>query len=46
MICLAIAAGLLAGITGWRHPDPETRTMCRAFSAAAAVTGLLLWSPW
>ncbi|MFE3853413.1 hypothetical protein ACFXPN_20035 [Streptomyces griseorubiginosus] len=44
MIYVAVVPGLLAGITGWRHPDPGTRAWCRAFAAGVAVSGLIMWS--
>ena len=48
VIYLALAAGLLAGITGWNHRDAETRAMCRftgAVSAVIAVIAFVVWGP-
>ncbi|MDX3455064.1 hypothetical protein PV396_24505 [Streptomyces sp. ME02-8801-2C] len=38
VLYLALAAGMLAGITGWNHPDSETRAMSRA---AGIITALI-----
>ncbi|MFF7142279.1 hypothetical protein ACFZB5_13655 [Streptomyces nodosus] len=46
MIYFVLVVGLLAAITGWRHPNPETRGMCRIVGCATAVIAILLWGQW
>ena len=46
MIYVVLASGLLAGITGWRHPNPETRAMSRFAAAGAAFIALVMWGQW
>lgn len=43
MIYFVLAVGALAGITGWRHPNPETRAMSRAVGITAAAIALVMW---
>jgi hypothetical protein len=43
VIYFVLAVGALAALTGWRHPDPETRAMCRATGLIAAVIVIFMW---
>lgn len=45
VIYLALAAGMLAGITGWNHPHGETRDMCRFTGVVSAVIAFVVWGP-
>lgn len=42
---LALAAGILAGITGWNHPDPQTKGMSRAAGVICGAYALVYWAP-
>jgi hypothetical protein len=46
VIYIVLASGLLAGVTGWRHPNSETRAMSRVAAAGAALIALVLWGQW
>lgn len=45
MIHFALIVGLLAGITGRFHPDPETRAMSGFFGAVSAAVAFAVWVP-
>ena len=40
-----LAVGLLAGITGWNHRDPETKAMCRFFGVVCGAVAFVVWVP-
>ncbi|MGY1498563.1 hypothetical protein ACW4TU_18520 [Streptomyces sp. QTS52] len=42
VIYLALAAGMLAGLLGWNHPDTETRTMCRFVGVATLIASAVI----
>jgi hypothetical protein len=46
VIYFVLVVGLLAGITGWRHPHPETRAMCRGVAFLTATIALVVWGRW
>lgn len=40
-----LATGLLAGLFGWNHRNPETKAMCRFFGAVSAAVAFVVWVP-
>jgi hypothetical protein len=43
MTYLPLAAAYLGALTGWFHPDPETRAMCRAAGVVAVTYSIIHW---
>jgi hypothetical protein len=40
-----LAVGLLAGLLGWNHRDPETQAMSRLAGLACAAYAFVIWTP-
>lgn len=40
-----LAVGLLAGITGWNNPNPETKAMSRFAGLVCGAYAFVAWVP-
>lgn len=40
-----LIVGLLAGVLGWNHRDPETKAMCRFAGLGCAAYAFVVWVP-
>ena len=45
MIHFILMIGLLAGLLGWNHRDPETKAMCRFVGVVCGAFAFVVWVP-